>query len=119
MGLVFPALIMMGGSLNQAMAQEQAAGAHLMNAEKVLAEDDKVRVAEDDYKPGAESENKARPYRVVRALTGGTLQRIFPDGKKVTVQWKTGEVRILPASEPYIVRNIGSTEVRLYVVNLK
>ncbi|GAC1521226.1 MAG: hypothetical protein NVS3B11_21030 [Collimonas sp.] len=104
--------------MNQAMAQDKAA-AMPKEELKVLQENDKVRVTEQRLQPGAQSESRARPYRVVRALKGGTLQRIYPDGKKETVQWKTGEVRVLEPTEAYIVKNIGKTETVLYVVNIK
>src|SRR5437868_8760117 len=61
---------------------------------KVLHENDKVRVTETTYAPGAESNANRSSMRVVRALSGGTLQRIHPDGKKQDIVWKTGDVRI-------------------------
>jgi hypothetical protein len=116
---MFAALMLAGGNANRAMAQEKATEAPLKDERKVLIEDDKVIVIEHNFKPGAESENKMRPYRVIRALKGGTLQRIYPDGKKQTTQWKTGEVKILAPSQAYIVKNVGDTDVLLYEVLLK
>ena len=86
---------------------------------KVLVDNERVKAQENKWVPGAESENIARPDRIVRAIKGGTLQRIFPDGKKTNVEWKTGEVQFQAKSDPYIVKNIGKHDVVLYVVNLK
>ena len=101
------------------MAAEKAKAAPPKQEVKVLVENDKVRVSENRWVPGAESESVARANRVVRALKGGTLQRIYPDGKKEIVNWKTGEVQYMAKTEPYIVKNIGKSEVVLYVVGLK
>src|SRR3954469_22887582 len=56
---------------------------------KVLFENDRVRVTETSYKPGAESGMVERSDRVVRALTDGTLEKTTQDGKKEIIQWKT------------------------------
>ena len=109
------------------MAQEKAKAEKAEKAEKgkavlkVLAENDKVRVFEVAFKPG--DENKAVPsssFRVVRALKGGTLMRTYADGKTQKVEWKTGEARINePDKVAYTVKNVGKTDVMLYVVVLK
>src|ERR1700682_966673 len=91
--LVVPAFLLAGIGAHQAIAQEKAKAALPKQETKVLVENDKVRVVENRWVPGAESDNVARANRVVRALKGGTLQRIYPDGKKVPVTWKTGEVQ--------------------------
>jgi len=59
-------------------------------------------------------------------LTDGTIQRVtmrvkdnFADGKKETVVWKTGQVRMNEPSQAYTATNIGKTEIHLYVVQLK
>jgi len=52
-------------------------------------------------------------------LKGGTLQRSYADGKKETVVWKTGEVRWTAPSPAYTVKNIGKTDILLYIVQLK
>ena len=89
-------------------------------AMKVIAENDKVLVYEVTYKPGAENKAIANSTtRVVRALAGGTLERTFADGKKEKVTYKTGQVRINQASPAYTTKNIGKSEIRLYVVQVK
>lgn len=107
--LLVSAFIFFGGA---AKAQE--------NVEvKVLLENEKVRVYETRLKPGAESPSVERPFRVIRALTDGTVQRIYSDGKKETVKWKTGEVSARGPDKAYAVKNIGKSELVLYVVQLK
>jgi hypothetical protein len=85
---------------------------------KVHVENEKVRVTDTTYKPGASSGMQERGPRVVRALSDGTLEKTFPDGKKETIEWKTGQVKYLP-KETYSQKNVGKTDVVLYVINLK
>jgi len=46
-------------------------------------------------------------------------ERRYADGKKETVAWKAGMVQVVPPSGAYTTKNIGKTEIRLYVVQLK
>ena len=117
--VVVPAFLVAGLMASPALAQDKAkAGAARIT---VLADNDKVRVFEAQFKPG--DENKAVPSassRVVRALKGGTLMRTYADGKTQNVEWKTGEVRFIePDKTAYTAKNIGKSDVHLYVVVLK
>ena len=110
------------GSMSGAVAQEKKAEKDAAKTAtiKVLAENDKVRAFETTYAPGAE--NKAVPRsatRVVRALKGGTLQRTHADGKTENVVYKTGDVRINEPGAAYTTKNVGKSEVKLYVILLK
>ena len=121
-GLLVPAFLLAGAVVNSAMAQEKMAKKMAKAAvkPKVLLENDKVRVYEIAWKPGAENTTIASSaYRIVRALKGGTIQRNYADGKKETVVWKTGQVRMNEPSPAYTATNIGKTEIHLYVVQLK
>lgn len=80
---------------------------------------DKVRVIEVTFKPGAESESMELPMRVTRALKGGTLTRTLSGGKKEKVKFKTGEVRFGEAVPPHVVKNTGRGTIVLYSVFLK
>jgi hypothetical protein len=116
------AFVLSGLMLNAAIAQDKmkAEKGALKSTMKVLKETDKVRVYEVTFAPGAE--NTAIPtssVRVVRALAGGTLERTYADGKKEKIGYKTGEVRINEVSPAFTTRNIGKSEVRLYVVQVK
>jgi hypothetical protein len=118
LGLLLPAAVLLGSAdLNRAMAQESATAPKA--EQKVLLDNDKVKVVENRYMPGTELESAARGYRVARAMKGGTLIRIYADGKKETIEWKTGEVKYFEPSDPFKLRNVGKTEVVVYVVNLK
>jgi hypothetical protein len=117
--LFVPAFFVAGVIAGPAMAQEKAKSEAPKASLKVLLENDKVRVYEAHIPAGAEAANIARPYRIGRALTSATIQRIYPDGKKETVQWKAGEVKELGPNPQYIPRNIGKTDFRIYVVEPK
>ena len=88
---------------------------------KVMAENARVRAYEVTFPPGAINTNlrPASSTRVVRVLAGGTLERTYGDGKKERVTYRTGEVRINESSLAFSARNISSSEIRLYVVQLK
>ena len=115
---------------NPVMAQDKAKDAKAAPAAtaekgkvtpKVLLEHDKARAFEVTYKPGDENVTvPSSSFRVVHALKGGTLERTYSDGKKEKVEWKTGEVRMNePSAQSYTAKNIGKTEIVLYVVMLK
>lgn len=120
-GLFVAVFMLAGVSANQALAQEKAKSAPPKFERKVLLENDKVLVLEARWKPGAESMSGTLPVRVIRALKAGTLQRNYPDGKKgLITQFKTGEVKFFEAEkEPFALKNIGKSELVLYVVYLK
>ncbi len=109
---------------NPVIAQDKAkpaapkAAAKGERARNVLFENEKVRVSEVTYKPGATSGMEPRGERVVRALTDGTLEKTFKDGRKETVTWKTGQVKYQP-KETYSQKNTGKTDLVLYSVMLK
>jgi hypothetical protein len=122
MGLLVAAFMWAGVSANPAMAQGKAAKAEKGKAAMTtLAENDKARAFEVRYKAG--DQNTAVPtssYRVVRALKSGTLLRTYADGKTEKVQWKAGEVKIIaPDLGQYTTKNVGKSELVLYVVVLK
>jgi hypothetical protein len=90
---------------------------------KVLVENDKVRAFETRYKPGDENQNVPREGRVIRALTSGTLLRTYTDGKAERIEWKAGDVRYNPPITgpvpQYTTKNVGNSELVLYVVVMK
>ncbi|MBI4203801.1 MAG: hypothetical protein HY527_02135 [Betaproteobacteria bacterium] len=124
-GLLVAALVLAGFVAQPVMAQEKAKEAKAAKAEKgkatvkVLFENDKVRVQELTFKPGDEGRNAARPFAVVRALKGGTIMRTYADGKTEKRVWKTGEVRAQGPDPVFTPKNVGKTDVVLYVVLLK
>lgn len=121
--VVIPAFMLGALIASPAIAQDKAKAAPATGMAKVtvLTENDKVRVFEVEFKPG--DENKAVPSassRVVRALKGGTLMRTYADGKTQNVEWKTGQVRFNEAEKTaYSTKNVGKSDILLYVVVLK
>jgi hypothetical protein len=121
-GLLVAAFMWAGVTANPAMAQGKAAKAEKGKATMtVLAENDKARAFEVRYKRG--DQNLSVPssfHRVVRASKSGTLLRTYADGKTEKVEWKAGEVKILgPDKGQYTTKNVGKSELVLYVVVLK
>ena len=79
-----------------------------------------MRVFETTYAPGAENAVPTESIRVVRALQGGNLLRTYADGKTEDVSYKTGEVRINePSQAKFNTKNVGKSEIKLYVVQVK
>jgi hypothetical protein len=122
---LLPAFVLAGMVANPVTAQEKKMAKSAQKAPagevtlKEIEQNDKLRVYEATYKPGDVSPSAKRPLRVVHAIKGGTLERTYADGKKETVQWKTGETRILTEEKPYAVKNIGKSVVHLLVVAMK
>ena len=112
------AVVLAFAGLPQSIAQEKGKPAAKYE-QKELLQNEKVRVGEVTWAPGGESPSVARPARVVRVLKGGTLERIFPDGKKETVVYKTGDTTAINATPPYAIKNTGKSDVVLFVVFLK
>ena len=126
-GLLVPAFLLAGAVVDTAIAQDKAAKPAEKATKaapevktKVLIDNAKVKAYELTYAPGAVNTGVASSaVRIVRCLKGGTLQRNFADGKKEEVVWKAGEVKQLEPVGAYTAKNIGKTEVQLYVVLLK
>ena len=117
-GLLVPALLLVGAVSNSVMAQEKMAKATVK--QKVLMENDKLKAYEVAFKPGTENTSiPSSSFRVVRALKGGTLERTYSDGKKEKVIYKAGQVRLNEPGPAFTTKNVGKTEVVLYVVQVK
>ena len=103
-----------------ALAQDKAEKKAPQVSIHQITENDKVKVYEVTYKPGAENNGVASStMRVVRAIHGGTLQRIYADGKTETVQYRPGQVRVQQPGPAYTTKNVGKNLMVLYVVQLK
>ena len=121
--LLISAFLLAGAVAQPAAAQDKKAEKKMEKAAgkatlKEIAADDKARAYEVTYKPG-DARDITPGHRVVRALKGGTLERTHKDGKKEKVEYKAGQVRINKPTTAYTTRNIGKTEVQLYVVEQK
>ena len=124
-GLLAIAFTVAGVTASPAMAQDKAKDRKAARVEqervptKVLFDNDKVRVQEGTFKPGDQGPNIPRPFRILRVLKGGTIQRTFPDGKTDNVVYKTGEVIVYDADKPFVPKNVGKSDIVFYVVALK
>jgi hypothetical protein len=101
------------------IAQDKGKAKSENYSQKVLLDNERVRVTETRFKPGGEGPNIERPYRVTRALTSGTLERTYADGKKEKREWKAGQVREQGPDKAFTPKNIGKSEVVLYTVTPK
>lgn len=107
LGLAASAVVLGAVGLSPASAQDKSKEAAAAPAaksgepravQKVLIDNDKVRVFEITFRPGEQSApNVKRPARVVRALAGGTLTVVYVDGKTEQRTFKTGEVKYFDA----------------------
>lgn len=112
-------LMLAVSTASQGLAEERVRTQPAWTPTKVLFENDRVRVQEVTFRPGDQGPKIARPFRIIRVLEGGTLQRTYSDGRTETVVYKTGEVRVHEAEEPYVPRNVGKSYITFYVVALK
>jgi hypothetical protein len=86
--------------------------------QKVLIDNPKAKAFEVRYKPGEGGGMRERPTRLTRALTDGTMERTYADGKTEKVNWKAGDTRWFP-KETFSVKNVGNKEIVLFVVEVK
>jgi mannose-6-phosphate isomerase-like protein (cupin superfamily) len=120
-GLLVSVLMLAGTLASPAMTQDKVKAESGKATVKVLFDDDRIRAFEVTYRPGDQSNTsyKKLPFRIVRAMTSGTLQRTYPDGKTEKVDIVAGEVRVFDAGNQYSGKNIGTTDLVLYGVTPK
>jgi len=87
------------------------------NVYKFLMENDRVRVLQVTFKPGAIAKMHHHPDHVVVALKGGKL-KLTSNGKTSDVKLDAGQVMFLNAQN-HEAENTGKTTVDLVVVELK
>ena len=119
--LMLPVFVFAGAFGDCALAQEkkmESAGPPA-GTTKNIAENEKLLVFEATFKPGQGSPTSKRPMRVVRALTGGTIERTYADGTKETAQWKAGETKLVSEPRPYSFKNVGTSDISFFVVQMK
>ena len=101
---------------SSAAAQDPAKVA--TNIYKCTLDNERVRVCEVTFKPGAKIPVHSHPDHVVYVVGGGKLTITGADGKAQDVPLKSGQALWLPAQSHSAV-NSGKTEVKLAVVELK
>ena len=81
--------------------------------QKPLTESDKLRVIDVIEKPGDTGAMATRTGQVIYVVDGGTFERTFADGSKLTVTRKSGETALITEKRAYSVRNAGTTTIHL------
>ena len=117
--LLVPTLLMAGvAAVPPASAQDKKAEAPV-RAQKVLVDNERVRVTESVFKPGEANPLDKRGPRVTRILKGSTtIQRTFADGKVEKIEWKEGATLWNPGDHGSS-KNVGTSEVTIMTVTLK
>ena len=90
-----------------------------IRAQKILLDNNNVRVTEGVFKPGEENPMEPRGYRITRVLKGSTtIERRHKDGKVEKIEWKEGGIY---ESKPDHAssKNVGKGEAHIYTVTLK
>jgi len=99
-----------------AIAQDKKAP---IRAQKMILDNERVRVTEGVFKPGEMNPMEPRGYRITRVLKGSTtIERRHKDGKVEKIEWKEGAV-IQSGPDHASSRNIGKGEVTIYTVTVK
>jgi hypothetical protein len=90
-----------------------------IRAQKMLVDNDRVRVTESTFKPGEQNPMEPRPYRISRVIKGNTtVERTHANGKVEKIEWKEGGV-YQSGPDNASSKNVGKGEVVLYTVTLK
>jgi len=85
---------------------------------KLKFENDRVRVMEIAFVPGAKIATHSHPDHTATFVTAGTLKLTYPDGTSKDISGNPGDTIFIPA-ETHAAENIGTTEVKGIVVELK
>lgn len=92
------------------------AGTNLSN--KVLLENDQVRVIQIESAPGVSTPWHSHPNHIIYALNDGKLE-ITEKGKPATVvEFKAGQALYFP-EVTHMVKNVGTTTLKLVMTELK
>ena len=81
--------------------------------QKVLDENEKLRVIDVVEKPGDTGPMASRLGVVFYVVNGGTFERTYADGTKEVTPRKTGDTVLIKEKRPYSVKNIGTTTIHL------
>jgi len=118
-GLLVSAIFLAGVIAQPAMAQDKKAEKASTRAQKILVNNERVRVSESVFKPGEVNPMAKRGYRVTRVLKGNTtIVRTHADGRTEKIEWKEGGVYVSPADNASS-KNVGKSAATIYTVVLK
>ena len=85
---------------------------------RVRLENDRVRVLEAVIPPGTREQMHSHPANVIHVVEGGKLRSHSPDGKATEATFKDGEV-LYREPVTHWAENIGTTQIRVLIVELK
>lgn len=85
---------------------------------RVLLNNDQVRVLETHLQPGSSSPMHSHPAHVIYGMSDSRVRFTNPDGKSIDATIKAGETAWHEA-ESHSVKNIGTTEARALLIELK
>jgi quercetin dioxygenase-like cupin family protein len=85
---------------------------------KVVLDNDKVRVIDNQSNPGEKTAWHSHPDMLINVLGGGTVKATTKDGKTKTTEFKKGETVWMDAVT-HETENIGKTKLHLLLVELK
>ena len=85
---------------------------------KIFFENDRVRIQEHRLKPGEKVGMHSHPDSIVVVMNDSRFRMVMSDGRTLDGENKTGQAIWLPALS-HSVENIGHTEIRNIVIELK
>ncbi len=85
---------------------------------KVVKENERVRVLRYHDHPGDKTTMHVHPDLVLYAIAPFRRRLTFPDGKTRELEFKAGDVVLLPGQK-HVGENIGSTDTEVLIVELK
>ena len=85
----------------------------------VKLENDRVRVLEAKIAPGEKEQPHSHPASIIYVIDGGTMRNHAADGTVSDTTYKAGDTISRQAITRHWAENIGSTTVRLVLVELK
>lgn len=86
---------------------------------RLVLENDRVRVLEYTLLPGKRDRRHTHPKRVAHVISGGKLRVHFPDGRHFDFDEKTGDSSWGEPSPLHDTENIGTTPIRILLVEVK
>ncbi|MEN9908708.1 MAG: hypothetical protein RLZZ540_1857 [Bacteroidota bacterium] len=114
MALLFGVFSFQSASL---YAQDPMKAAHNVY-KKVLLENDKVRVMEVVFAPGATAAMHSHPNHSIYAVTGGKIEITEKGKKAVAMDIKAGTAMYM-AAVTHMAKNTGTTTLKLIVTEMK
>lgn len=85
---------------------------------KEIFENDRVRVFEVTFRPGAEMPLHSHPDHVAYVVAGGKLRITGTDGSVIDLDLKPGDTHFLPA-QAHTGKNLGRSTLKVIVTDLK